>query len=141
MSESVSFLTEMFEYANKENINLIITKESMNPEFTIDGIEYTAERNYSYMGRVPISVVNCHRKDREIKGEGIQNSRKNLQWFIHNWVGVLAVILLYLVFAIPLFLREGFSWEMLLVFVGLLLTYGSMAYRDKLLHFNDKTKL
>ena len=135
------FTDALFEYANKENINLIIIKESMNPEFTIDGIEYTAERNYSYMSRVPIAVVNCHRKEREIKGEGVQNSRKNLQWFIHNWGGVLAVILLYCVFAIPEFLQEGFSWEMLLVFVGLLLTYGSISYRNKVLHFNDKTKL
>lgn len=135
------FTDALFEYANKENINLIIIKESMNPEFTIDGIEYTAERNYSYMSRVPIAVVNCHRKEREIKGEGVQNSRKNLQWFIHNWGGVLAVILLYCVFAIPLFFQEGFSWEMLLVFVGLLLTYGSISYRNKVLHFNDKTKL
>lgn len=134
------FTDALFEYANKENVNLIIIKESMNPEFTIDGIEYTAERNYSFMSRVPIAVVNCHRKVREIKGEGVQNSRKNLQWFIHNWGGFLAVIFLYCVFAIPFFLKEGFSWEMLLVFVGLLLTYGSMAYRNKVLHFNDKTK-
>lgn len=135
------FTNALFEYANQENVNLVIIKESMNPEFLINGVEYIAERNYSAMSRVPVVVVSCHRKEREVKGEGVKASRKNIQWFLHNWGGILAVILLYCVFTIPVFLQEGFSWEMVLVFVALLLVYGCMIYRNKLLHFNDKTKL
>ena len=135
------FTEALFEYANNEKVNLIITKEAMNPEFTIDGIAYIAERNYSYMGRVPIAVVNCRRKDREIKGEGVKTSRRKWQWFIHNWGGVIAVSVIFSVLEISTFLEDGFSWEMVLIFVALLLAYASMAYRDKLLHFNDKTKL
>lgn len=134
------FTEALFEYANKENLNLVITSESMYPEFTIDGVEYLAERNYSYMARVPVAIINCHRKDREVKGEGVEASRKNLQWFLHNWGGVLVVILLCVVFIVPEFVALGLTWEGIFASVGLIIVYASMAYRNKLLHFNDKTK-
>lgn len=134
------FTEALFEYANKENINLVITNESMYPEFTIDGVEYVAERNYSYMARVPVAIISCHRKDREIKGEGVENPRKNLQWFLHSWGGVMLVILLCVVFIVPEFVALGLTWEGIFASVGLIIVYASMAYRNKLLHFNDKTK-
>ena len=134
------FTEALFEYANKENINLVITNESMYPEFTIDGVEYVAERNYSYMARVPVAIISCHRKDREIKGEGVENPRKNLQWFLHSWGGVMLVILLCVVFIVPEFVAQGLTWEGIFASVGLIIVYASMAYRNKLLHFNDKTK-
>lgn len=134
------FTEALFEYANKENINLVITNESMYPEFTIDGVEYVAERNYSYMARVPVAIIRCHRKDREIKGEGVEIPRKNLQWFLHSWGGVMLVILLCVVFIVPEFVALGLTWEGIFASVGLIIVYASMAYRNKLLHFNDKTK-
>ena len=134
------FTDALFQYANQENMDLVITKESMYPEFTINGVEYVAERNYSYMSRVPVAVVSCHRKDREIKGEGIANPRKNLQWFLHNWGGVILGIVLYLVLVVPIVVREGLFWEGVLILLSLLGVYGAMFYRQKLLHFNDKTK-
>ena len=134
------FTDALFAYANQEKVNLVITKESMYPEFTIDGIAYTAERNYSYMSRIPVAVVSCHRVDREIKGNGVEQPRKNLQWFLHNWGGVLAIAALYVLFMAPEIMRNGLTWESALIFVGMMVAYGSMAYRNKLLHFNDKTK-
>ena len=119
---------------------MVITKESMNPEFLIDGIAYTAERNYSYMSHVPVVVVSCHRMDRELKGDGVKGSRKNIQWFIHSWGGFIAIIFLYAILMIPIFMEDGFSWEALVGLLSILIVYGTMAYRQKILHFNDKTK-
>lgn len=135
------FTDALFAYANKENINLVITKESMYPEFTIDGIEYTAERNYSSMGRIPIAVVSCNRKDREVKGQGVKESRKRFQWFLHNWGGLIAILCIYVVIVTPIIFSEGFCWEAVFVLALILVGYGCIFYRYKLLHFNDKTKL
>ncbi|MBO5096765.1 MAG: MerR family transcriptional regulator [Agathobacter sp.] len=134
------FTDALFQYANQENVDLVITKESMYPEFTINGVEYVAERNYSYMSRIPVAVVSCHRKDREIKGEGIEKTRKNLQWFWHNWGFVIIGVVLYMILVVPIVVREGMFLEGVLILLSLLSVYGAMFYRQKLLHFNDKTK-
>lgn len=134
------FTDALFLYADQEKINLVITKESMYPEFTINGVEYTAERYYSYMSHVPTAVVSCHRVDREIKGDNVDGSRKNLQWFLHRWgwlVGLLAFDILLL---IPILTIEGLWWEKILIFVGLLGTELCMYYRHNLFHYNDKTR-
>lgn len=135
------FTEALFAYANSVNINLVVTKESMYPEFTINGIEYIAERNYSSMSTIPVAVVSCHRKDRGIKGEGVKEARKNLQWFLHSWGVAIVLIIGYTLLELPFVIREGVTWESVLILVGLLLLYGSLSYRQKFLHFNDKTKL
>ena len=134
------FTEALFAYANSTNINLVVTKESMYPEFIINGIEYTAERNYSSMSYIPVAVVSCHRKDREIKGEGVEKPRKNLQWFLHNWGIAIVLVIGYALLELPLIIEEGVTWESILIFVGVLVLYGTLSYRQKILHFNDKTK-
>lgn len=135
------FTEALFAYANQANLDLVITNESMYPEFTINGIEYKAERNYSVMSRIPVGVVNCHRKDREIKGEGVEEPRKNLQWFLHNWGWAIVIVTVYLILIIPPFFREGLTLEGIISVIALLILNGTLAYRSKILHFNDKTKL
>lgn len=48
------FTDALCAYANENNVNLVITKEGMNPKFTIDDIEYTAERIFSRFGAVVV---------------------------------------------------------------------------------------
>lgn len=55
------FTLELCKYAYENDLNLVITKESMTPEFTIDGIEYTA---YRRSGRFGISI-SCEMKHPE----------------------------------------------------------------------------
>ena len=55
------FTLELCKYANENDLNLVITKEGMNPEFTIDGIEYTA---YRTSGRYGITI-GCEMKHPE----------------------------------------------------------------------------
>lgn len=134
------FTDALFQYANQENINLVITKESMYPEFTIDGVEYTAERYYTYMNRVPTAIVCCHQKDREVEGEGISESRKSILWFVHKWGWAVGMLVVDLILLFPLLALEGTWWEKVVVVVGLLLVEGCMLYRQSILHYNDKTK-
>lgn len=133
---AVQFTNALFEYANENNLNLVITKEGLYPEFTIDGVEYTAMK---YSTRYGVRVV-CQRKDREIKGDGVAEPRKLLQWFIHRWGGLLVVIVLYTILVLPEMVKDGMVWEAILAFVSPLIFLIAMTYRDMILHFNDKTK-
>lgn len=55
------FTLELCKYADENALNLVVTKEGMSPEFTIDGIEYTA---YRRAGRYGISI-HCEMKHPE----------------------------------------------------------------------------
>ena len=55
------FTLELCKYANENDLDLVIMKEGMTPEFTIDGIEYTAYRS---SGRFGISI-HCEMKHPE----------------------------------------------------------------------------
>lgn len=44
------FTLELCKYAQQNHLNLVITKEGMLPEFTIEGIEYTASRSFGRFG-------------------------------------------------------------------------------------------
>jgi DNA-binding transcriptional MerR regulator len=134
------FTDALFAYANQENVNLVITKESMYPEFTIDGVEYTAMRYYGNLGRVPTAVVRCERKDREIKGEGVTEERRIFQWVLHKYGWGTVLLILIIIGIIPVFWENGITWQGIFIFVGLLITEASFIYRDIILHFNDKTK-
>lgn len=52
------FTEALFQYAETNDLNLVVTKEGMYPEFTIDGVEYVADREFSRMG----AVVHCEMK-------------------------------------------------------------------------------
>lgn len=52
------FTEALCKYANENQLNLVITKESMYPEFTIDGIAYEADREFSRFG----AVIYCRMK-------------------------------------------------------------------------------
>lgn len=131
------FTDELLAYANRENINLVITKESMHPEFTIDGVEYTAMR---YTGRYMSVWVYCVRKDREIKGEGVEENRKIFQWILHKYRWGIGGLIAYSVLLLPAMLKEGGVLEGLVILFGALAVMGTSIYRDIVLHFNDKSE-
>ncbi len=132
------FTEALFEYANENNLNLVITKEGLYPEFTIDGVEYTACKFNSNFSRVPCTMVTCRRKDREIKGDAVDEPRKLFQWFIHKWGGWLIVMLLCAIIVLPMLVKDGMAWEGIFLLVCFLVLAGSFVYRDIVLHFNDK---
>ena len=134
------FTAALFEYANNANVNLVITKESLEPEFTIDGVEYTAMRFYTNEGHVPTAVIRCSRKDRELKAEGVSEERKNLQWFIHKYGWGIAALVLYAIWGISIFKEEGITLESIVVYFGIIIATALMIHLRGFVHFNDKTK-
>ena len=59
------FTMALCQYAQENHLNLDITKEGMYPEFTLDGVEYTADRYYARVGGVPLAVIRCTAKHPE----------------------------------------------------------------------------
>ncbi len=55
-----------------------ITKKGMYPEFTLDGIEYSAERNYARGGGLPVAIVRCTRKNLAETKEEYKHGRKKM---------------------------------------------------------------
>ena len=51
------FANALYAYAREMDKEITITKEGMYPEFMMDGVEYTAERNYTAVRGIPVSVI------------------------------------------------------------------------------------
>ena len=132
------FTNELFRYASKENLDLIITKESMYPEFTINGVEYEAERYYESVRGIPIAIVHCFAKDREVKGENMTKSRKNLIWFLHKWWPVIVLAIGNLIFIWKFFLPTKPAPEEWVIPIAAIATQGAGLFRYYLFHYNEK---
>ncbi len=63
VTNSAEFAQALRAYAKEEKLELVITKQSMYPEFTLDGVRYTAQRNYTSIGRVPTACIYCERME------------------------------------------------------------------------------
>lgn len=75
------FTEALFQYANENNLNLVVTKESMYPVFEIDGVEYTAERRFGRFG----ATIRCrmtHPEELEKEMRMVpEGRRKRLRFF------------------------------------------------------------
>lgn len=104
------FTEELFRYANKNDLNLVITKEGMCPEFTLDGTEYVADRVFGRFG----AIIYCHVKDEEaFTPKDIPKKRYRLLRFLWRaWPPILVGILFLLA---P---GRGLTWVDVLWIVG-----------------------
>lgn len=130
------FTAALLAYAQEQGLDIVITKESsMYPEFTLDGVEYTASRNYTSVGRCPMVTIACevlHPEDFEPVGIP-RWKRRLLQVFHILWLPV-AVALLFVLLQRELFA----SWEGWLVLVSVLTIIGIQSFRGWLLFYNEK---
>ena len=55
----------LYKYGRSIGKEIEITKESMYPEFIMDGKEYEACRNYTYVRGIPVAIIKCTRKGME----------------------------------------------------------------------------
>ena len=72
------FSEALFEYARENNLDLVITKESMYPVFEIDGVEYTAVRRFGRFGAC-IRCTMTHPEELEEELKGVPEGRR--KWF------------------------------------------------------------
>ena len=130
------FTEALFAYAEKNSLNLVITKESMYPEFTIDGIEYTAERVYNAVRGIPVATIRCKVKYPEDFEPDVPENRKklmkllNLGWWLIPAVAVIFIALAGRNVSSPL--------ERWLMGLGVAAITAVGLYRTWLFHFNEK---
>lgn len=130
------FTAALLAYAKEQGLDIVITKESGTyPEFTLNGVEYTASRNYTSVGRCPMVSIACevlHPEDFEPIGMP-RWKRRLLQAFHVLWLPV-AASLLFLLFRRELFA----SWEGWVALVSILTLIGIQSFRGWLLFYNEK---
>ena len=88
------FTTALFAYANANGLDMVITKEGMQPEFTINGIEYTAERFYTAASMLPVAVIRCSVKHPEDFEPDVAPERKKVMKLLNaSWLLIPAALL------------------------------------------------
>lgn len=118
------FTDALLDYAAKQNLNLVIVHESMNPRFTIDGVEYKAVRRYAHCRNLPVATVQCtvvHPEDFE---PDVSPSRRKIQQILHYAWPLLAFLAIDLLILLP----RGIATELFTTWWGwgLILVFASM---------------
>lgn len=135
------FSAALRQYAAEHDLELVVTKESMYPEFTIDGIEYTAQRNYTAIHGCPVASIACEAvHPSALEPAGLSPARRRVQRLFHFlWFPALAVLFLLL----TRWKQIGdllASWEGWVLLVSLLAMVGAMSFRGWLLFYNENGK-
>ena len=135
------FADALFQYAAENGLNLVITKECMYPEFTIDGIEYTAERFYKPVNRIPTAVIRCTVKYPEDFEPDVPEKRKKYMKLLNlSWIGIPA-LLIFLPMLVSLAKGGLFtSWEGWVFLILMFILFGAKSILDWFYHFNEKQK-
>lgn len=134
------FTAALLAYADGQGKDIVITKESMYPEFTLDGIEYTATRNYTAVRGCPVASIACEVAHPEdfLPADVSPWRRRLMRLFHFLWLPT-ALLLLILLPRLSLF-QELTPGEALLVLAGLLVPLGVLSFRSWLLFYNEKHK-
>lgn len=127
-------------YAQAQHLELVITKESMYPEFTLDGVRYTAQRNYASTSYVPTACIYCERVD-PIVPNVPAGRRRVLDFLHHSWPQLLlfAFILLNLGPQLPEIWRESPLGTLLIFFTVLALIWAT-SFRNRYFTYNENGK-
>lgn len=98
------FTESLFAYANENGIDLVITKESMYPEFTINGVEYIAERVFGRHG----AVVHCQMKyPDEAIPDGMPKKKYKKLRFINALIPVILIFAYFFITNLAEFINNG----------------------------------
>lgn len=89
------FTDALLQFANENNLNITITKESMYPRFLLDGIEYEADRVFGRLG----AVIRCHMVNPE-DGEArdVPQERREKMKLVHRLMAPAIMIACVLLF-------------------------------------------
>jgi len=130
------FTAALCAHANKHDLDLVITKESMYPEFTLNGIEYEAERFYTVVQKVPVAVVRCAVKYPEDFEPDVPEKRKKLLKMLNKWWLLIPFVLV--IWGVLAGWEGVFSsWEGWVLLISLAIMGAVSVYRARFLHFNE----
>lgn len=140
------FTDALFAYANANGLNLVVTKESMYPEFTLDGTEYTAIRDYHAVGgggfSAPVATVYCEMVHPEACEAGdVPEPRRVWLRRLHKALPWLAVLLFAVLLLGPDRLALFFtSPEWFVVGLGIAVMFGTSFILFGRYHYNENGK-
>lgn len=84
------FANALYDYGRSVGKEIEITKEGMYPEFIMDGEEYEACRNYTYVRGIPVATIKC-----TIKGmEELTGRKKFMAMFRICLPGIIGILFL-----------------------------------------------
>ena len=141
MTNAREFTQALLDFARENQVDITITKEGMYPEFTLDGVEYTAERLYTQMGRAPVATVRCTAKHPETLEPDLPAGKKRAMKLLHfAWIPLVMILVSVMMVA-----RNGglpFLATLDGVVLGIVfpLVVGVMLYRSMLFYYNNKNK-
>ena len=120
----------------------MVTKEGMYPEFSLDGIEYKAERYYTSVQRVPVAVIRCTAMHPEDFETDLPEKRKKILKGLHyGWIVFIFIMILLLNGTImPIgSWKEWFStWEGWVITISLVIMAGVSTFLFCFFHYNEK---
>ena len=97
----------LFQFADSCGLDMVITKEGMRPEMTINGHEYKAEVFYTVVQSFPVTGVQCRAvHPEEFEPEDIPDGRRRVLRLLYWSVP----FVLMLVFVLMLLLIPGIPW-------------------------------
>ncbi len=133
------FTLALCQYASENDLNLVITREGMYPEFTIDAEPYSAERIYTAFGRVPTAVIRCSALHPEHFDQPQPKWKRVVFSFAHyGWIVLLFLLVSSLVLFPADWTEAPQSWEgWLAILVSIALAIIDL-YRWLLLHYNER---
>lgn len=135
------FTQALLEFARENEVDITITKEGMYPEFTLEGIEYTAERLYTSMGRAPIATLRCTAKHPELLEPDLPAGRKRAMKLLHfAWIPLAVVLASVWVVACNGGLSFLATLDGIVLAIVFPLMVGVMLYRSMLFYYNNKNK-
>lgn len=137
------FSSALFAYADAQGLTLVITQESMYPVFTIDGVEYTATRQYTSVRGFPVASVHCEALRPEALSPGMPPLRRRaLRLLHHGWPAVLIIAcFLPVLWRSPGGLGWLFAtWQGWLVLLAAAMMLGVSLYRGWLFTYNENGK-
>ena len=140
------FTDALFAYADVNGLNLVVTKESMYPEFTLDGVAYTAIRDYHAVGgggfAAPVATVFCEMAHPEqSEAADVPPARRIRLRRLRRALPWLAAVLLALLMLGPDRLALIFSSpEGLVVGLGIAVAFGAGFFLFQRYHGNENGK-
>lgn len=139
------FTDALLAYARQENLDLVITQEGMYPTFTIDGIEYTAYRDYHRVGgrgiSVPVATVHCEMTHPEDYLPTVsEKRRKGIAIFNALLPGIALYGFILLTIAPGLLRGKDPLWKVIVLLASIGVLIGVGCYFNWRFHFNEKGK-
>ena len=132
------FTDALLAFADKNKLDITITREGMYPEFTLEGIDYTAERLYTHVSRIPTAVIRCTAKHPETLEPDMPRGKKKFLKFLHDFWLLLAGLAVFAIVILPGRTAFFSTWEGMVSLLVLLVLAGIGLFRFLLFFFNNK---